>query len=272
MNISKNKKAGICKLCGKETFLTFEHVPPKAAFNNLPVRKIESDDLINMISDPLRKPWDFEGVHGKDMQKGSGDYYLCQSCNNNTGDWYIKEYVKFSREIEKIEYEIDDPKRNQFTINDIYPLRIFKAIMTMFCDINNNCFGDEKLREFLLNKESTEFDNNKYQLYLYFPKGSIMRMCPYSVLGFTDGFNLSVSEISRYPIGLALYFDKPDDYCPEGILINDMLNYGYYDKTNYNFENVPFLNINSSFPADYRTKEEIEDCMNECNEEMIKEI
>lgn len=37
------------------------------------------------------------------------------------------------------------------------PLPVFKQIMTMFCDINQGCMGDDSLRKFLLHKETTDF-------------------------------------------------------------------------------------------------------------------
>ena len=33
------------------------------------------------------------------QQKGAGNYTLCKECNNNTGDWYADEYIKFANEI-----------------------------------------------------------------------------------------------------------------------------------------------------------------------------
>ena len=42
---------GICHLCGENTKLSFEHVPPKAAFNSRPVVQGNLEKLINKESD-----------------------------------------------------------------------------------------------------------------------------------------------------------------------------------------------------------------------------
>lgn len=51
--------------------LSFEHFPPESCFNDGKVK------IANKIS-----------------QRGIGDYTLCDSCNNNTGKWYVKDYKK----------------------------------------------------------------------------------------------------------------------------------------------------------------------------------
>lgn len=89
---------GVCKLCGELKPLTFEHVPPKHAFNSFPVMYYSFDEAIKIMAGADgRKPWDFEGLKGKKHQAGSGAYYLCRSCNSNTGSWYdrYKEHTPF---------------------------------------------------------------------------------------------------------------------------------------------------------------------------------
>lgn len=116
---------GKCRLCGKEENLTFEHVPPQTAFNSFPVKMYSFDEAIQVLT-------------------GAGGYYLCRQCNNNTGAWYISEYVKLTQIIHSVivDNKLEPGNKYSFEILSIYPLRLFKAIMTMFCDINNDCFGD----------------------------------------------------------------------------------------------------------------------------------
>ena len=160
---------GICKLCGKHKKLAFEHVPPKSAFNSFAVKEIPPGATVEMMTGVGgRMPWDFSGLPGRVNQHGSGGYYLCCDCNNKTGSWYISEYVKLSNMIHDFiaTNGLDIGERYTFRLLDVYPLRILKAIMTMYCDINNGCMGDEQLRNFLLNKESTDFNSDKYKLYI----------------------------------------------------------------------------------------------------------
>lgn len=161
---------GICKLCGKYGKLTFEHVPPASAFNNTAVLNYPPEVTVEMLSGSNgRMPWDFSGLSGKVNQCGAGGYYLCNECNNNTGKWYISEYVKlantFHEIIETEHFKIGDVA--SFRLTGLYPQRVLKAIMTMYCDINNGCMGDDQLRDYLLNKTSTNFNSDKYRVYIY---------------------------------------------------------------------------------------------------------
>ena len=78
------KVHGICCICGKESDLTFEHIPPRAAFNHFNL-----------------KLYDFWGyltqnkTRYQSLQNGAGRYSLCASCNNRTGEWYGAAFAEF---------------------------------------------------------------------------------------------------------------------------------------------------------------------------------
>ena len=256
---------GKCKLCGKEENLTFEHVPPKTAFNSFPVKMYSFDEAIQVLNGAAgRKPWDFDGLYGKINQRGSGDYYLCHQCNNTTGAWYMSEYVKLSKIIHNmiIDKNLRPGNKYSFKILSIYPLRLFKAIMTMFCDINNDCFGDEQLRTYLLEKESTSLDLNKYKVYLTLVTPQMRRIQGCTAMGnLYQKDPVILTEVASYPLGCILCIDKPDWFTPTGLLINDLATYSYNDKGDLKIAGIPYLDINSQFPADYRSKDDIVKCV-----------
>ncbi len=68
---------GTCHICGVEGRLSFEHVPPKSAFNDQRVLTIGYDTAINL--GPYHRP------SGRILQRGAGAYTLCAPCNNQTG-------------------------------------------------------------------------------------------------------------------------------------------------------------------------------------------
>ncbi len=261
------KHPGICKLCGTFSEMTFEHVPPEKAFNSFPVRILPFKDVISsMTCSDNKLPLEAISVKGKKQQRGMGGYYLCRKCNSDTGSWYMRQYSELAKTLHvMIDKESLEPGSNlySFTICEIYPLRLFKAVMTLFCDINNECLGDKNLQSFLLNKESTDFDVRKYRVYMYLiPPGQI-RNCPISVIIKTNNAQqICVSEMALYPMGFALYIDKPNDYNAFGFEISNMCNYNYNDRVEMQFLNVPYVSLNSKFPADYRSKDEIIECMN----------
>lgn len=86
------EEKNICKICGS-TDITFEHVPPKSVGNNNEFRKYDSLELVtkyNRVEDII-----FENHKYEQHQKGTGGFFLCNFCNNRTGELYVKAYKKF---------------------------------------------------------------------------------------------------------------------------------------------------------------------------------
>jgi hypothetical protein len=71
---------GICHICGAYGKLSYEHVPPSAAFNDKPV-------LYTTLLKILQRG-DLDGLTGKKLQRGAGANKLCEKCNATTGHWY----------------------------------------------------------------------------------------------------------------------------------------------------------------------------------------
>ena len=255
--MSRKAIYGKCRICGKESKLSFEHVPPRANFNNHSAIIISGDEIIRSVSEEGRNPWEFDRNKGKIQQKGKGGYYLCDSCNSNTGQWYATEYNKFVGAIHcaLIQADGSDYKALWIKMKNLRPLAIFKQIMTMFCDINEGLMGDDTLKQYLLNKKSTGFSENKYNLYIYIHEGSIEKCLGICGVATPKGAYL-ISEISGYPIGLALYIDKPKDIIPEGVEITMFSEFEYDELVDMEMI-IPKLENNIFFPGDYRTKEDI---------------
>lgn len=76
-----------CALCGNVGDLTFEHIPPKKAFNNLRTLSLSCDQAMRLGGD--------DPVDGKVQQGGIGAYTLCPRCNNSTGRWYARSLVEW---------------------------------------------------------------------------------------------------------------------------------------------------------------------------------
>lgn len=143
----------------------------------------------------------------------------------------------------------------------IKPLPVFKQIMTMFCDINNDCVGDDSLRDYILSKKSTTFDKKRYRLYAHIHAGSLERMNGISAQICSDGI-VMLTEISLYPVGFTLYIDKPEGHEVLGTEITLFSDYEYDSECNIEMV-IPKLESNIIFSGDYRTKEEIMCCRKE---------
>lgn len=269
------KHPGRCKICGQLKELTAEHIPPKNAFNSYNVTVLTFDEVIKTISgEENRMPWDTRGLKGTLQQGGHKRYCLCRECNNNTGAWYMREYTDFAKVVNAMIQQESMTVGNSysFVIKNLYPLRIYKAMMTLICDINDNCLGDENLRTFIMNKENKNIDTSKYSLYMYLVSTQMPR-----ISGVSGIFNVNnseesvlVSEVASYPIGFALYLDKPESYTPFGINVDMFSTFDYDTKCDLQFGGVPYLDINSQFPADYRSKDDIVKCIQTTEETMKK--
>src|SRR4051794_9983412 len=79
---------GPCHLCGGIRPLSFEHVPPRAAFNNQPVIVAAGASMLGC------RPG--APVRGRVEQRGAGDRTLCIPCNTTTGHLYGPSFVQWA--------------------------------------------------------------------------------------------------------------------------------------------------------------------------------
>ena len=98
---------------------------------------------------------------------------------------------------------------------------------------------------------------------MYFVSTQMPRISSLSGIGNVSDIKnfVLVSEIASYPIGFALYLDKPKNYTPFGINIDMFATFDYDAECELQFGGVPYLDINSQFPADYRSKDDIVKCV-----------
>ena len=78
----KQKIYGICRICGENKELTFEHVPPETVFNKGAVRNVTLDAVIKDTVKENKLPWEINYGKGKIQQRGRGGFYLCGDCNS----------------------------------------------------------------------------------------------------------------------------------------------------------------------------------------------
>lgn len=164
------EKFGECHLCGKEGKLTFEHVPPKKANNNERARLLTGREIFNI--DKIKKGKSLRYIN---QQQGAGWYSLCAECNNNTGDWYASEYIKFANNIGYIltnEIKSSDIKGIEINSNKLYFQRIIKQILCMFLSTTqpNKLNEIEDIRRFILDKNNKDFNDKKYRIGMYLLK------------------------------------------------------------------------------------------------------
>ena len=242
------RKFGKCHLCGEPGELSFEHVPPRKAFNERPVVKAQFEDIIGLGPD--------EQIRGTIHQRGAGGYTLCPKCNNDTGRWYGVSFIDWCYQGFEI-LEKTNGKPTLIYLNYLFPLRIIKQIITMFFSVNGSEFGDAnpELVKFVLNRDK-KYLSPKYHFFVYYNISSRLRCSGVSARVDINTQNMCVfSEVNYFPYGYVMTFDSsPPD--PRLFEIT------HFSKYNYNEFKVmtiklPVLPTHLWFPGDYRTKEQI---------------
>ena len=273
--MNSDKKLDRCVLCGKYTALTFEHIPPRKALNNTPIR---SYNVFDVMVDGEKMPWDFNGRKYKIMQKGMGLSTLCEKCNNNTGSWYAKDYGDFSNKMYLTvnNATVPNDKTVYAICTGIYPLRIFKQIICMFLSVNN-LFELNELQNFVKDRYTNVFFKNKYRVYMYINNGEYLKMIPISTIGklgegsnvFKDMQSITISELTTIPLGFVLCLNNDDKSMCFGVDITGFCDYSYDDKVDLEIP-LLFKEVNTSIPIDFRTKEEVEETV--LNNKNISEV
>ena len=88
---------------------------------------------------------------------------------------------------------------------DINLLAVFKQIISMFCSTTSfGAYGDE-FREFLLNKESTAFNRERWMVCIYINTGNRCGSTGLATYFLEEPESLRVAEIITLPLGIILY-------------------------------------------------------------------
>ncbi|MES2284681.1 MAG: hypothetical protein V4547_03260 [Bacteroidota bacterium] len=231
-----NKNIGDCLLCGLVGELTFEHVPPRAAFNNKRI-KVQNHIHLTENTNPLF------GKYSK-APRGFGGFTLCKSCNNTTGDWYAKDYTVFAHQAMKNIKSLSprywvDGKYN------IKPLNVLKQVLTMFmsADKSKHLQSQTDLVHFILNRESQNLPT-RFKIYMYSTLSPFYRMQGWCIVSEMSSETISKwAEINFKPFGF-LFTEDSNAAHPDQLDISNFKNYKYDEYADILLR-LPYLNVNS---------------------------
>lgn len=175
-NYSKQKRAQMdyCNICGAKTILTWDHVPPKACLNSIPVR-------INQMMDGMPKYNDYS----KSSQNGVKFRSICSTCNNTLlGREYDPELVEFTAGlVSHIQSELEQFLPGFIDVNSLPPYtkkckinRIARAVCGHILSAKNEFDGqttiDCRLREYFLDPRLSPPKDYKL-LFWFYPYSTI---------------------------------------------------------------------------------------------------
>lgn len=256
----KGDVIGKCKVCGEIGKLTFEHVPPKNAFNKGSYYAAQIDDL-TAVKEMQLFSFDGEQVDkaflGKKHQGGIGYYSLCERCNNTTGRKYAKYYIEWVMQNMSI-LQKTNGRPSLVYPTYFYPLRVIKQIVTMFFSVMTDFTQqyESELVRFVLNQEIRNL-SERYKIYCYYNLKGQPRYMGDNFIGNVGGKTIHAHEITFPPFGFVMTFDspKPDERLKD---ITSFAAFSYSQRCEFygNFHTLP--THLSNIPLDYRPKEVIQ--------------
>jgi hypothetical protein len=246
---------GTCCICGIDGPLSFEHVPPRAAFNDKRVFEANMPKLIGAGGNS------FENVEGAWAQRGAGKFTLCGSCNSNTGSWYGPAYVAWAYQAACLVAACRGTLSIAYPYH-IFPLRVLKQVVVMFFSACGP--GLQKkypdLVRFVLDRKVRYMPYGlRVSAYLVHPTKSVaFRQCGVTgLVNFHRGLTRHIfAEISFAPFGFIMTFDGE----PSGVSLCEITQFAEngYDGWGTHFLKFPVLPVVSWLPGDFRTRDELE--------------
>lgn len=247
--------SGICRLCGQNKMLSFEHVPPRTTFNkNTKYSSIAFEEYVK-TENPIKNP-----PEGKIKQGGVGYNSFCQQCNSFLGTEYVPAYKRWVTDgfeiLQNKEFEL-----HTYSIKEIEPQKILKQIVSMFLAINGEWYLESypELANFVISNDSKELPD-RFKVFCYLTRAENIRYMHHVVHGnFVTGNLINCSEIAFPPYGYVLTIDS-------GSQIQHLKNITEFKnldkKMNLNIKMFQ-LSTYTPFPLDYRTKKQVEKGMEE---------
>ena len=253
-----------CHVCRKEhAKLSYEHTPPRAAFNN-------ERTTVYGFEDWMRFSETGEWSGGRIEQRGAGGHVLCEDCNNKTGSWYGNELrvaanagARLLREAPLAEFDTllehrwADVKFTQSAVGP-HPLRFIKQVVTMLLATSpvELSLAHPELGDFVLDKERSGLPDI-FRFYLSLFAGPIARSTGVAQHLQLDPPRMdTLVEVAFPPYAYVMTIDSE----PEAVESADIT--AFTDLTYKNKADIELSLLigfgHTIFPADYRTKAMVE--------------
>jgi hypothetical protein len=255
---------GTCRLCIQERELTFEHIPPRSAFNNARVQLqvlgiLEGEGLI--------------ATPGAFQQRGAGGYYLCGPCNHLLGRSYVPAYQEFVGLCARGLFEAgasanlnENNGYNTFRLRMesgedplvLYPSRIVKQALAMLLCVASPGFAESRqdLRDLITNRDAVGLPDDMRVGFCFFLGDQARSGGPWGQINTSDGTSLVAIEVAFPPMAWLLALSGTDlpieigDATPWADLPYDHEFTGLEIDTLVGF-------ANTQLPGDYRTAAQI---------------
>lgn len=225
---------GTCHICLRHAKLSYEHVPPRRAYNRLPV-------VAHTLNHPAAAANNVPVGVALKYRAGMGVTTLCETCNGFTGAYYGGAFVEWVRQALQYadRYEQVNGQENQILLPfTIEPLAVLKQVATMILTVAQISGNDamSHLRRFVLVPfEPWTARNVSVRVYLN-PKRAGWREPQNRMNGASVLMNVktgqsthSLADIAFPPLGYwAAWTDQPQRPLAEFNDLVDITHFGKY--------------------------------------------
>lgn len=196
--------------CGRTCRLTFEHFPPRSAFNSSSRRGV---DALWALQNPLDE---FPRSGWTALQRGVGSYSTCAECNSFSGKAYVPKYSAFAHGIVSAlsgcHDRIGSTSRVQLRAKDVFPGAIVRQALYMLMVVNDrSSFGDRypELRDIVLMGSTRDLPVGM-RLYVSVVVSGRIRSMPLQVqVDLATGVNSALIELAAAPVAWLLEIGSP---------------------------------------------------------------
>jgi hypothetical protein len=244
-------KMGMCRLCGKHKKLSFEHIPPRSAYNNKPL-------LVPAFLGPgLVK-----------IRRGLGQQSLCVDCNNNTGGMYGGAFVEWSQQGFDAYTRLKQSGESAITDTfHIKPLNVLKQVIVMSLAMApvGAVSKNRSLREYVLDKTQRQLPVDDLISVYYSIDGKPRFSAGVGALNISNNSGSFIrAEVALPPFGYLVSSPMPgriDLSVAQGLCaIGHFADYEYDAYADIELH-IPAKETHLQIPADYRTQEQIKEHM-----------
>lgn len=256
---------GRCRICGKTSQLTREHIPPKGSGN-------KHNTVDYSLGDWLKKQDITDMGKGRTLQGGIWAYTLCRSCNSLTGRKYGNEYQKWAYGGYKALSEIplqelnDKPgpfgQKIQFGVKDhpVRPGALARQVLSLMCSLSGTWDLSEtfpEIRDIVLNETAAKLPES-LDLGMTLYSGPRARLAgPQLRVNIEENSWEWLMEMAFPPLAFILVLASSKPHPLHGLVMNEWTLRNPQDELIFRGE-VEIGFGWSPYPGDYRTLAKIQ--------------
>lgn len=232
-----------CRICLETGALSFDHVPPKSAFNKGPVWLHDPEKMLHLTSEERSL------IRGRKDQKGTGRHSLCRSCNSMLGSQYVRAYSELTAYVAHLLFD-RAPTANERLGPFLFrtrPLNLVKCIcgMALSVSLPESDTWLDSMRAFVVNKDVCQLPAG-IRVFIYASRSMTTRQLSQFAALTTHSGPVGFTELYSVPLGVVLTFDS-------GPLDTRHMEITHFAFHSYNQEveisyTLPILNVDGPLP------------------------